>query len=410
MLGSCSICTFMDTDELKALYDALSPQLSERTRRQFAGAVVKTAGQSNVSFVARSLGMSRNTVRTGLREINTTDGDLLFSRIRQEGGGRKRLTSVDANLVADLEALVDPLSRGDPVSPLRWTCKSTSNLSRALKEKGHNVSPRTVAALLKELDYSLQGNRKNQEGKGHPDRNAQFSYINETVKRFHEEGSPVISVDAKKKELIGNFKNNGKQWRPHGTPEIVNVYDFLSLGDGRATPYGVFDIFSNEGWVSVGVDHDTSSFAVDSIIQWWKQMGAPAYLNAKKLLITADGGGSNGSRTRLWKLELQRLANTTGLDIHVRHFPPGTSKWNKIEHRMFSSISMNWRGEPLRTFATVVNLIGATTNKTGLKVKCQLNTSAYPLGVKVSDQEMKTIILTPEIFHSEWNYSVAANN
>ena len=400
----------MDTAELKALYDALSPQLSERTRRQFAGAVVKTAGQTNVSFVARSLGMSRNTVRTGLREINTTGEDLIFSRIRQEGGGRKRLTAVDANLVADLEALVDPLSRGDPMSPLRWTCKSTSNLSRALKEKGHNVSPRTVAALLKELDYSLQGNRKNQEGKGHPDRNAQFSYINETVKRFHEEGNPVISVDAKKKELIGNFKNNGKQWRPHGTPEIVNVYDFLSLGDGRATPYGVFDIFGNEGLVSVGIDHDTSSFAVDSIIQWWKQMGAPAYLNAKKLLITADGGGSNSSRTRLWKLELQRLANTTGLDIHVRHFPPGTSKWNKIEHRMFSSISMNWRGEPLRTFAMVVNLIGATTNKTGLKVKCQINTNAYPLGVKVSDQEMKKIAFTPEIFHSEWNYSVAPNS
>jgi transposase len=399
----------MDTAELKALYEALSPQLSERTRRQFAGAVAKTAGQSNVSFVARSLGMSRNTVRTGLREINTTGGGGV-SRIRQEGGGRKRLAAVDANLVADLEALVDPLSRGDPMSPLRWTCKSTSNLSQALKEKGHNVSPRTVAALLKELNYSLQGNRKSQEGKGHPDRNAQFSYINETVKRFHEEGSPVISVDAKKKELIGNFKNNGKQWRPHGTPEIVNVYDFLSLGDGRATPYGIFDIFSNEGWVSVGVDHDTSSFAVDSIIQWWKQMGVPAYPNAKKLLITADGGGSNGSRTRLWKLELQRLANTTGMDIHVRHFPPGTSKWNKIEHRMFSSISMNWRGEPLRTFATVVNLIGATTNKTGLKVKCQLNTNAYPLGVKVSDQEMKTIILIPEIFHSEWNYSVAADS
>ena len=239
MLGSCGIRTFMDTAELKALYEALSPQLSERTRRQFAGAVAKTAGQSNVSFVACSLGMSRNTVRTGLREINTTGGGGV-SRIRQEGGGRKRLAAVDANLVADLEALVDPLSRGDPMSPLRWTCKSTSNLSRALKEKGHNVSPRTVAALLKELNYSLQGNRKSQEGKGHPDRNAQFSYINETVKRFHEEGSPVISVDAKKKELIGNFKNNGKQWRPHGTPEIVNVYDFLSLGDGRATPYGIF--------------------------------------------------------------------------------------------------------------------------------------------------------------------------
>lgn len=399
----------MNTVELKALYEALSPQLSERTRRQFAGAVVKTAGQNNVSFVARSLGMSRNTVRTGLREINTTGGDLISSKIRQEGGGRKRLTVLDANLLADLESLVEPSSRGDPMSPLRWTCKSTSNLSRALKEKRHEVSARTVAALLKELKYSLQGNRKNQEGKGHPDRNAQFNYINETVKRFHEEGNPVISVDAKKKELIGNFKNNGKQWHPHGTPEIVNVYDFLSLGDGRATPYGVFDIFGNEGWVSVGVDHDTSSFAVDSIIQWWKQMGVPAYPNAKQLLITADGGGSNGSRNRLWKLELQRLANTTRLGIHVRHFPPGTSKWNKIEHRMFSSISMNWRGEPLRTFAMVVNLIGATTNKTGLKVKCKINTNAYPLGIKVSDQEMKTIAFTPEIFHSEWNYSVAPN-
>jgi transposase len=399
----------MNTEELKALYDILSPQLSERMRRQFAGAVVKTAGQNNVSFVARSLGMSRNTVRAGLKEINASGGDLILSNTRQKGGGRKRLSSLDATLVADLETLVDPSSRGDPMSPLRWTCKSTSNLSRVLKEKGHNVSPRTVAALLKELDYSLQGNRKNLEGKGHPDRNAQFCYINETVKRFHEEGNPVISVDAKKKELIGNFKNSGKQWCPHGSPEIVNVYDFLSLGDGRAAPYGIFDIFRNEGWVSVGVDHDTSSFAVDSILQWWNQMGAPAYSNAKQLLITADGGGSNGSRNRLWKLELQRLANTTGLNIHVRHFPPGTSKWNKIEHRMFSSISMNWRGEPLRTFAMVVNLIGATTNKKGLKVNCKINTNSYPLGVKVSDQEMKTISLTLEIFHGEWNYSVASN-
>jgi hypothetical protein len=265
-----------------------------------------------------------------------------------------------------------------------------------------------VASLLKELKYSLQANRKDYEGKGHPDRNAQFDYINETVKKFQSECCPVISVDAKKKELIGNFKNNGKEWRPHGTPEQVSAYDFLSLGDGRATPYGVYDVLRNEGWVSVGIDHDTSTFAIDSILQWWRQMGKTAYSGANKLLITADGGGSNGHRNRLWKLELQRLANQTGLEVHVRHFPPGTSKWNKIEHKLFSFISINWRGEPLRTFAAVVNLIGATTNKNGLKVKCKLNTKAYPLGRPVSDQDMEGIALIREEFHGDWNYSVAA--
>jgi hypothetical protein len=295
------------------------------------------------------------------------------------------------------------------MSPLRWTCRSTATLSRELKKKGYAVSPRTIAGLLKELKYSLQGNRKSHEGKGHPDRNAQFNYINESVRCFAQDGCPVISVDAKKKELIGDFKNEGKQWRPQGTPELVNVYDFLSLGDGRATPYGAFDLFRNEGWVSVGIDHDTSSFAVDSIFQWWKQMGKTAYPQAKKLLITADGGGSNGHRVRLWKRELQRFADETGMEISVRHFPPGTSKWNKIEHRMFSFISMNWRGEPLRSFATVVNLIGATTNKQGLKIECALNTKAYPLGTKVPDREMKTIAVRPEDFHGDWNYSIMPN-
>jgi hypothetical protein len=295
------------------------------------------------------------------------------------------------------------------MSPLRWTCKSTANLSRELKKKGYVISPRTIAGLLKELNYSLQGNRKSHEGKKHPDRNAQFHYINESVRSFHEEGCPVISVDAKKKELIGDFKNAGKQWRPQGTPEFVNVYDFLSLADGRATPYGAFDLFRNEGWVSVGIDHDTSSFAVDSIFQWWKQMGRRAYPQAHKLLITADGGGSNSHRSRLWKKELQRLANDIRMEIHVRHFPPGTSKWNKIEHRMFSFISMNWRGEPLRSFAAVVNLIGATTNRQGLKIECALNTKAYPTGTKVPDQDMKTIAIKPDIYHGDWNYSISPN-
>lgn len=356
--------------------------------------------------MARALGMSRNTVIAGLNEINARHEGLSSSRIRREGGGRKRLTYIHTTLLGDLEILVEPLSRGDPLSPLRWTCKSTMNLSRELKAKGHDVSARTVAGLLKELKYSLQANRKNYEGKGHPDRNAQFNYINETVKSFQSECCPVISVDAKKKELIGNFKNGGKEWRPHGTPEQVSVYDFLSLGDGRATPYGVYDILRNEGWVSVGIDHDTSTFAIDSVFQWWRQMGEAVYSGATKLLITADGGGSNGHRTRLWKMELQRLADQIGLEIHVRHFPPGTSKWNKIEHRLFSFISMNWRGEPLRTFATVVNLIGATTNKKGLKVKCQLNTKAYPLGTKVSDKDMEDIALHRQSFHGDWNYSV----
>ena len=328
----------MNSTELKTFYDALSARLSERNRRQFAGAAVKAAGNHRVSFVAQSLGMSRNTVMAGLKDINSVEAELPASRIRRKGGGRKRLTVTHAGLLEDLERLVEPTLRGDPMSPLRWTCKSTANLSRELKNKGYDVSPRSIASLLKELKYSLQGNRKSHEGKGHPDRNAQFNYINESVKLFEQDGCPVISVDAKKKDLIGDFKNGGKQWRPQGTPELVNVYDFLSLGDGRATPYGAFDLFRNEGWVSVGIDHDTSSFAVDTIFQWWKQMGERAYPQAKKLLIMADGGGSNGYRVRLWKQELQRLANGTGMEISVRHFPPGTSKWNKIEHRMFSFI------------------------------------------------------------------------
>jgi hypothetical protein len=401
---------FMNSTELKTFYDTLSARLNERSRRQFAGAAVKAAGNHNVSFVARSLGMSRSTVLAGLQEIgNSVETDLPTSRIRKKGGGRKRLTATHATLLEDLEKLVEPTLRGDPMSPLRWTCKSTANLSRELKNKGYDVSPRTIAGLLKELKYSLQGNRKSHEGKGHPDRNAQFNYINESVRLFDEDGCPVISVDAKKKELIGDFKNGGKQWRPQGTPELVNVYDFMSLGDGRATPYGAFDLFRNEGWVSVGIDHDTSSFAVDSIFQWWKQMGRTAYPQAKKLLITADGGGSNGHRVRLWKLELQRFADETGMEISVRHFPPGTSKWNKIEHRMFSFISMNWRGEPLRSFATVVNLIGATTNKQGLKIGCALNTKAYPIGTKVPDRAMKSIAIRPDDFHGEWNYSIMPN-
>jgi transposase len=400
---------FMNSTELKTLYTALAASLSERGRRQFAGAAVKASGRRHISFVARSLGMSRNTVMASLKEMGTGGTDWPASRIRKRGGGRKQLTATHTNLLQDLESLVEPTLRGDPMSPLRWTCKSTANLSRELKKKGYAISSRTVAGLLKELKYSLQGNRKSHEGKKHPDRNAQFHYINESVRSFHEEGCPVISVDAKKKELIGDFKNAGKQWRPRGTPECVNVYDFLSLADGRATPYGAFDLFRNEGWVSVGIDHDTSSFAVDSIFQWWKQMGCRAYPQANKLLITADGGGSNSHRSRLWKKELQRLANEIGMEIHVRHFPPGTSKWNKIEHRMFSFISMNWRGEPLRSFSAVVNLIGATTNRQGLKIECALNTKTYPTGTKVPDQDMKTIAIKPDIYHGDWNYSISPN-
>jgi hypothetical protein len=327
-------------------------------------------------------------------------------RVRRPGGGRKPATAVDPELKAALEALVDPVSRGDPESPLRWTCKSTRRLAQELDREAHPASEWLVRQLLHDLGYSLQANRKTAEGTRHPDRDAQFRHINAAVARQLRRGRPAISVDTKKKELVGNFKNGGRTWRPHGTPEPVRVHDFLDPTKGKAIPYGVYDLGLNQGWVSVGVDHDTAAFAVNTIRRWWREMGGTAYPETPALLIVADSGGSNGTRTRLWKWELQRLADATGLTIHVSHLPPGTSKWNKIEHRLFSFISQNWRGRPLLTHATVVQLIAHTRTAAGLTVRCMLDRRRYPSEVKVTDDQMERIRLRPHRFHGDWNYSI----
>ena len=331
-------------------------------------------------------------------------------RIRREGGGRKKTVTKDPALLADLERLVEPVTRGDPESPLRWTCKSMRKLAAELNGMGHRTSQHLVAELLHELGYSLQANRKTLEGASHPDRDAQFKHINEQVEAFQACGDPVISVDTKKKELVGDFKNGGREWRPRGEPELVRVHDFAIKELGKVNPYGVYDVAKDAGWVSVGVDHDTATFAVESIRRWWRGMGQTEYPVAVRLLITADGGGSNGSRLRLWKVELQKLANETGLAISVCHLPPGTSKWNKIEHRLFSFISQNWRGRPLVSHEVIVNLIAATATKTGLTVQCQLDTNAYPAGLKVSDEEMAAIRIQQDPFHGDWNYTVIPAN
>jgi transposase len=331
----------------------------------------------------------------------------LTGRLRQPGGGRKKIVVQDRFLLQDLEKLVEPVTRGDPESPLRWTCKSVRKLAEELQRQGHRASYRLVARLLHELGYSLQANRKTREGSSHPDRNAQFEHLNGTVKSFQRRGQPVVSVDTKKKELVGDFKNAGREWAPQGNPEQVRIHDF---GRDRVSPYGVYDQTRNEGWVSVGVDHDTASFAVESIRRWWRWMGRKAYPHARQLLITADAGGSNGARVRLWKVELQRLADETGLQITVCHFPPGTSKWNKIEHRLFSFISQNWRGQPLRSHEVIVNLIANTRTEHGLKVRAKLDTNEYPAGVKVTNEELAAVRLRPDQFHGEWNYSIRPQN
>jgi len=354
--------------------------------------------------------MSPNTIKRGLAELATravAPESPLSGRLREPGGGRKSAVDADPELSAALERLVDPATRGDPMSPLRWTCKSTMQLAGELTRQGHTVSARTVGRLLKAAGYSLQSNRKTKEGKSHPDRNAQFEHINASVVAFQQRGQPVISIDTKKKELVGNFRNGGREWQPEGAPEEVNVYDFVDEDLGKAIPYGVYDMTENQGWVSVGIDHDTARFAVEAIRRWWKKMGSKRYRHAKELLITADGGGSNGSRCRLWKVALQELANHLELPIHVRHFPPGTSKWNKIEHRLFSHISMNWRGRPLVSHEVIVKLTGKTSTRNGLRVKAKLDRSKYPTKVKVSDKEMERIKLKPHSFHGEWNYSIS---
>jgi len=371
----------------------LKPFLDERLRRVVAAAEANAVGYGGISMVSRQTGVSRRAIAQGREELNNPHRGVL-TRVRRKGAGRKRTTDKDPTLQGDLESLVEPVTRGDPESPLRWTCKSVRRLSSELNRMGHATSHTLVAQLLNEMGYSLQSNKKTLEGASHEDRDAQFEHINEKVKALQAAGEPVISVDTKKKELVGPFKNGGREIRPKGDPEQVAVHDFMVPELGRASPYGVYDVTHNVGWVNVGTDHDTATFAVESIRRWWKLMGQAMYPKAKQLLITADGGGSNGYRLRLWKLELQQLANETGLAISVCHFPPGTSKWNKIEHRLFSFISQNWRGKPLVSHEVIVNLITATTTEQGLRVNCQLDTNSYPKGTKVPDKDMAAINLS----------------
>lgn len=400
-----------DLSKVREKYKAIEPLLDERTRRIWAAIEAQAYGWGGVSKVAEATGMSRSTINIGIEELKKGLKDKQeyqsTKQIRKRGAGRKLIETQHPKLLEELESLVDPATRGDPQSPLKWTCKSTQKLAQELTSKGYKVSVWKVASLLHQMNYSLQSNRKSHELSNHPDRNEQFEHINATVKSFQHSKQPVISVDAKKKELIGDFKNAGQEWQPKGQPEKVRGHDFLDKELGKVTPYGVYDIINNEGWVSVGIDHDTAEFAVESIKQWWKQMGAQIYPNATDLLITADGGGSNGSRTRLWKLQLQKFVDETGLTIHVCHFPPGTSKWNKIEHRMFAHITQNWRGRPLLTREVVVNLIANTTTNKGLRIKAELDINKYQKGIKVSDVEIEGINLTRSDFHGEWNYKIA---
>jgi hypothetical protein len=393
--------------------DLLAPLFDEQTRRLWAAAEARVIGRSGVSLVARATGISRTTIHQGMKDLvvlHETKDTHRKKRIRADGGGRKPISEYDPTLLGDLERLVDPVTRGDPESPLRWTCKSTRQLAAALEEQGHVVGRQKVADLLAELGYSLQANRKTKEGSAdHPDRDQQFNYINDQATLFQNHQQPVISVDTKKKELVGEFKNAGQEWQPKGEPVQVQGHDFPDPKLGKASPYGVYDQNANVGWVSVGTDHDTSEFAVESIRRWWNNMGRVRYPEATELLITADGGGSNGYRVRLWKVALQRLANETGLRISVCHFPPGTSKWNKIEHRMFSYISMNWRGKPLISHEVIVNLIGSTTTKSGLTISAELDTNLYPKGIRVSDDELEMVNLTRASFHGEWNYTIDKN-
>ena len=393
---------------LEKKYGQLDPYLNERQRRLVAAADAQLLGRGGVSQVAAASGLSRTTIHKGLRELQ---GDLTpDERVREAGGGRKQIKRQQPAVLKELEQLVSPTTRGDPMSPLRWTCKSTSKLAAELRGKGYPINARTVARLLqKDLDYSLQANRKTKEGESHPDRNAQFEYIAAQTQAFQQRGQPVISVDTKKKELVGEFKNGGQEWQPKGDPELVQGHDFPDPKLGKANPYGVYDQQANVGWVSVGTDHDTSEFAVESIRRWWNKMGRLRYPGATELMITADGGGSNGYRVRLWKVALQKFANESGLHISVCHFPPGTSKWNKIEHRMFSHISMNWRGKSLISHEVIVNLIGNTTTQSGLTISAELDTNIYPKGIRISDDELETVNLTKAEFHGEWNYAIADN-
>jgi hypothetical protein len=397
-----------DEVALAAKFERLFPHLNERQRRLLAGAEAQALGFGGVSAVARASGLSVPTVRKGVTELAETT-ELAPEQSRRAGGGRKRAEVADPELMAALESLVDPVTRGDPESPLRWTTKSTRRLARALSEMGHRVSHVVVAELLRALGYSLQANAKTAEGAQHADRDAQFRYISEQATQRLAAGLPVVSVDTKKKELVGAdpaYKNAGREWQPAGRPEHVGVHDFPNQA-GKAVPYGVYDVGANQGWVLVGTDHDTAAFAVQSLRKWWHSMGQAVYPQADRLLVCADAGGSNGYRTRLWKVELAGLAAETGLTITVCHFPPGTSKWNRIEHRLWSAVSMNWRGRPLVSHEVVVDLIGATTTTTGLTVKAELDTNHYPKGIKVTDSQLAAASVRGHAFHGEWNYDLA---
>jgi hypothetical protein len=390
-----------------ARYAAISPYLDERQRRLWVGAEARVMGKGGISLVARATRMSRPTIYRAMAELEAPP--VLDGRVRRPGGGRKRLVDHDPGLAAALDALVDPDSRGDPMSPLRWTCKSTGQLALALTRAGHPVSDTVVGEMLRASGYSLQANAKVREGGQNPDRNAQFHYLNEQAREFRDAGFPVVSVDAKKKELVGEYKNGGREWQPKGKPVPVKVHDFIDPILGKAIPYGVFDVGRNVGWVNVGQDHDTATFAVESLRRWWQGDGAAAYPNADRLLICADSGGSNGYRLRLWRFELGRFAAETGLAVTVCHLPPGTSKWNKIEHRLFSHISMNWRGRPLTSHEVIVQLIGATTTRQGLKVHAQRDLGTYPIGLKVSDHDLASVPIRPHDFHGAWNYSIGVD-
>lgn len=390
-------------------YRVVAPELDERRRRQWAAAEARELDHGGVSVVARATGLARSTIHAGLRDLRASRRDRAkaATRIRGAGGGRRRLTTSDPGLLTALLALIEPTTRGDPESPLRWTCKSTAQLADELTRQRHRVSPRTVATLLKDAGYSLQANRKTREGAAHPDRDAQFRYLASMVTQCHRHRQPAISVDTKKKELVGDFKNGGREWRPQGEPLPVRVHDFLDPVLGKAIPYGVYDLANNEGWVSVGIDHDTAEFAANAIRLWWTRMGRHRFPRARRLVITADGGGSNGPRSRLWKWALQRLADDFDLTLSICHLPPGTSKWNKIEHRLFSFISQNWRGKPLVSHQAIVNLIAATTTRTGLRVKAALDTRRYETAIQVPDEVFARLRITPHAFHGDWNYTIA---
>src|SRR5438876_2624629 len=387
-------------------YREMTPVLNEQSRRRFVALEARALGRGGVSLMARISGLARSTIYHGLSDIRDQTS-VPSGRVRKPGGGRKKKSIQDPTLVVDLKRLVEPVTRGDPMQPLLWMTRSLRNLANELANKGHQVCPTVIGGLLRGMGYSLQANSKTREGGQHIDRDAQFHYINERAKAFLRSHQPIISVDTKKKELVGNFKNNGREWRPKATPDLVNVHDFIDPELARAVPYGVYDITNNLGWVSVGTDHDTACFAVNAIRRWWWSMGTKRYSKAKRLMISADGGGSNGYRVRLWKVELQKLADELALPITVCHLPPGTSKWNKIEHRLFSFITINWRGKPLRSYRTIVQLISATTTDTGLKVRAELDENKYPKGVKVSDAALSQFNLTRHDFHGEWNYTIA---